>query len=249
MGSSFSLFQFDDPGTSRIHENRFQWFVATRDEKSDPRCIRADELGRLLKSAREPSNHTVVGTLARLLGISLERKAYDLFIEDIGLPVAITAFYDETIANSDGFPDLGKMKDHHYRKYCFFKFASFLDLLCPDVLQWRGQARLESVPLTMALARFLAADPAGRAALLSRWLRQPKISAFSAKSTKARQTMNKRREFLLTLEHLKAADVARRLDTEGFKPQKHPSYAKWFLVNRASFESWLSDERAECNKT
>src|ERR1039458_18041 len=191
MASFFSLFDCDTSGGNRIYENRFQWFVVTRDEQYNLCCIQRDELKKLLNCVREPSNHTAVASLAKLLAISLERKAYDLFIEDIGLAVAMAVFYDESVPNSDGFTDFAKTKEHHYRKYCFFRFATFLDLLSPSVLHWRGEAQLESVALMTGLAQFLGADLENRVLMLSRWLQQPRVSALTAKSTMQRQIMNK----------------------------------------------------------
>jgi len=220
MASFFSLFDCDTSGGNRAYENRFQWFVVTRDEKYNLCCIQQLELKRLLDCVREPANHTAVGSLAKLLGISLERGAYDLFIEDIGVAIARTVFYNESVQNSDGFPDFDKTKECYYRKYCFFKFASFLDLLCPGVLHWRGQAQLESGLLVTGLARFLDADLETRTLMVSRWIWRSRLSAFSAKNAKQSQKISERQALLRATEDLKAADVALRLDTAGFRPRQ-----------------------------
>lgn len=244
MVSFFSLFDCDSSSGNRVYEDRFQWFIVTRDEQYNLRCIQQLELERLLRLVRsQPSSHTPVSSLARLLGISLERGAYDLFIEDIGVAVAITVFYDESVPNADGFTDFAKTKEHHYRKYCFFKFATFLDLLCPGVLHWRGQAQLESVALVTGLARFRGADPDSRTLMLSSWIRQSRLSAFSAKNAKQSQKISERQALLRATEDLTAAEVALRLDTAGFIPRQYSSYAEYIRTKRDSFDSWLSRQR------
>jgi hypothetical protein len=184
-------------------------------------------------------------SLARLLGMSLEREAYDLFIEDIGLPTAMAAFYDGGAQNAD----FDEIKDFHYRKYCVFKFASFLDLLCPGVVHWRGQADLNSSPLVVqGLDRFQAANLQDRTSMLSRWLQNPRPSAFSERRAKQSDAMLRRRAFLLKLDDLPAAKVAGQLDDAGFKPQRYSSYTTWFWAKRESFESWLSKERVQSRR-
>jgi hypothetical protein len=87
------------------------------------------------------------------------------------------------VPDSNGFTDFERTKETHYLKYCLFKFASFLDLLRPGIVHWRGQAELDTVSFVrMGLERFQAADLQARTAMLSRWLTQPGPSAFSEKS-------------------------------------------------------------------
>ena len=117
----------------------------------------------MLQLVKEPTNVAPLGALTRFLENSLEPRAYELFLEEIGILV-IEIFYEDSVEDADGFPDDVKTKELHYRKYCLFKFASFLDLLCPDSVHWRGQAELEREPLIRTgLDRFQSAGPQARA--------------------------------------------------------------------------------------
>jgi hypothetical protein len=252
MGSFFSLFHCESFEGNRGYENQFQWFVVSSSEEKSVRRIERIELERLITRAREePSDHETAISLARLLGASLKYAAYELFIQEIGLAIAIAIFYDDGVENVDGLTDFERTKDAHYRKYCFFKFASFLDLLCPGSVRWRGQAELESTPVVcIGLDQFQAADLQGRATILSRWFRQPGISAFSEKSARQSKAILERRAFLRSLpDNLAAAHVARRMDEAGVKRgTKYSSYSEWHLLSPKAFESWLSRERAESRR-
>jgi hypothetical protein len=248
MGSFLSLFHCESFGSNRRYEENFQWFVVSKEEKGT-RQIQEPELGSLIDIVRrDPSNHGTIMALARLLGASLEREAYDLFIDSIR-PLEMEIFCDGAAVNADGFTDFEGTKNLNYRKYRLFKFVSFLDLLHPGSVRWRGQAELESVPfISEGLERFTDADLQGRTFMLSRWIQNPGPSAFSEERAKKSHAILERRSFLLTLHDLSAAEVAQRLDEVGFKPQKHESYTRWYFVSRKSFESWLSRERAEARR-
>jgi hypothetical protein len=250
MGSFFSLFHCETFAGNRGYEDRFQWFFVSKDEKKSLPLIQQAEAARLIGKVRDqPSDHAAAMRLARILGVTLEPEAYELFLEDIG-PVAIAIFYDNAVENSDGFPDFDKTKESHYRKYCVFKFASFLDLLCPGLVRWRGEAELESIPLVLkGLDQFQAADLQVRTSMLTRWILNPGPSAFSETRAKQSERILLRRAFLLKLNDLPAAKVAQRLDNAGFKPQrKFPSYTVWFHSRPQSFESWLSKERSQSRR-
>jgi hypothetical protein len=246
-----SLFHCDTPGGNRVYEDRFQWFLFSGDRENRIRNLERPELERLVVAARnEPSDHAAALSLARILGTSLEHGAYKLFIEDIRLVVAVAIFFDESIGEGASV-DFERTKEAHYRKYCLFKFASFLDTLCPGSVHWRGQAELESDRLVcIGLDRFQRADLQGRALMLSRWMQNPGFSAFSEKKAKHSRRMLARHVFLLKLPaSLAAGIVAARLDEAGLKPgRKFSSYAEWYRRNRKSFESWLSRERSESKR-
>jgi hypothetical protein len=86
-----------------------------------------------MAARNEPSNHAATLSLARILGTSLKHEAYELYIEDIRV-VAWAIFFDEAIGDGASV-DFERTKEAHYQKYCLFKFASFLDTLCPVVMQ------------------------------------------------------------------------------------------------------------------
>ena len=248
MPRFFSLFHCESYGSNRSYEDRFQWFFVHRDEKNNLLRVESSKISQMLQLVKEPTNVAPLGALTRFLGNSLEPRAYELFLEEIGILV-IEIFYEDSVEDADGFPDDVKTKELHYRKYCLFKFASFLDLLCPDSVHWRGQAELEREPLIRTgLDRFQSAGPQARASMLSRWIKQPGPSAFSEKRAERSQRVMERRAFLLKLDNLTAGEVAERFDGAGFKPQKWPSYTNWFSMDRRSFESWLSKERTASRK-
>lgn len=250
MGSFFSLFQCESFESNRHYEDQFQLFGVSRDQEENLQIVPQPELKRRVARARnEPSDHAAVIFLARLLGTSLEREAYDLFVGTIGLVVATAIFFDGAVETLDGSTDFEKAKDFHYRKYCLFKFASFLDFFHPGLIRWRGQAELNSVPMICdGFDRFQAAKLPGRTLMLSRWIQNPGLSAFSESRAKKSEAILRRRAFLLTMDTLPAATVARRLDEVGLKPQRHVSYTNWFFTKRKSFESWLSRERLESRR-
>ncbi len=203
--------------------------------------------GMIRRAKEDYHDHVALTVLVKVLEASLERDAYHLFAREFG-PEA--TFYDDE-AESGGIVDREGTKEAHYPKYCLFKFASFLDLLCPGKVHWRGQADPRSMSwVRRGLNRFQAADRHGRSAMLSRWIRQPGRTAFSEEKMEQSQHILRRREFLLSLpNNLAAPLVAGRLDEGGFKPgRKYPSYAEWCSKNLNSFASWLSRERATAKR-
>lgn len=78
MGTFLSLFHFDGYSSNRRHEDRFQWLIVA---KGSANPVGEQELKRLIDAK---SDHATLMSLARLLGTSLEREAYDLFIENLG---------------------------------------------------------------------------------------------------------------------------------------------------------------------
>src|SRR5205807_1203645 len=99
-------------------------------------------------SKEEPWNNSeAVSTLTNLLVTSLEREAYDMYVEDVGVLLR-AIFFDDFVSSSDGVSvDYEKTQESHYQKYSFFKFATFLDLVRPDHIRWRGQAESDSAGL------------------------------------------------------------------------------------------------------
>lgn len=251
MGTFFKLFDCESRGANHDYEERFRWFFVIREPDGTLQIIsQAHVEKRVAEALRTTSNEDAVIYLARLLGCSLERDAYDAFIEDIGLPFALAVFYDNSALTSEGLTDFEGTKKANFPKYRFFKFASFLDLLRPGEIRWREQTELESERLVSAgLDRFQAEGLRGRAALLSRWIRQPSHSAFSEKKSRQSKLILQRQAFLLTKDDVPAAEVAELLDNAGFKPgRKYHSYTEWSHANRKSFESWLSAERADSRR-
>jgi hypothetical protein len=251
MPPFISLFHCDTAGGNRAYEDRFQWFLVSRDRENRICPLTRPDVENLVLGAKNDlSDHAAALSLARILGTSLEQEAYELFVEDIGLAVAIAIFFDESIGEGASV-DFDRTKKAHYRKYCLFKFASFLDTLCPGSVHWRGQAELESDRLVcIGLDRFQRADLQGRASMLSRWIQNPGLSAFSEKQAQQSKLMLARQAFLLKLpKGLAARVVATKLDEAGLKPgRKFSSYAEWYQRNRKSFESWLSRERSESKR-
>jgi hypothetical protein len=248
MESFFSLFHCDSFSSNRRYEHRFQFFVVSIEE-DERRQVEENELLKLVNRAREDSsNRTVTMRLARFLGATLERCAYDLFIESIG-PLETAIFYDDSAVNVDGFTDFEETKNLNYRKYCIFKFVSFLDLLQPNSLRWRGPAEIEFASIiSEGLRRFVEGDLQVRTSILERWLQNPVPSSLSEDRAKRAETILNRRAFLLKLGDLPAAEIAKRLDNGRFKPLKFPSYTLWHSAKRQSFESWLSKERSESRR-
>ena len=251
MASFFSLFRCDSFESNREYENQFEAFAVFRDKEQNLKVISRVELEkRLIDRARnEPKDHAAVMAVARLVGTSLEQEAYDRFVDTLRLPVAMAIFFDSPLETPDESNDFEKLTAVHFPKYRLFKFASFLDRLQPGRIHWRGQAELEFVPIvTKGLDSFLAAGLQGRTSMLSRWIQNPSLSAFSEERAKQSEALIRRRAYLLTLDKLPPAEVARRLDDAGFKRRKKHPYVVWFHTNRKSFESWLSRERAESKR-
>jgi hypothetical protein len=250
MGTFFRLFDCESRGANHNYEERFRWFTITRGSDGKPQVFPQVRLEKLIADAlRATSDDTAVIPLARLLGFSLDRDAYGLFIDDIGWTIALAVFYDESAVNADGFTDFDGTKDANFSKYRFFKFASFLDLLQPGYIRWRPQTELESEKLvTLGLRRFLQEGLQGRSAILLRWIEQPGLSAFSERKAKQSKEMHQRRAFLRKLPHnLAAAMGAKRLDDAGIKPGKrktsYASFKEWHRANPNSFHAWLSRQR------
>ena len=242
MGTFFNLFSCESPGGNYHYEERFRWFLVTRDSAGNLKPVSQAEV-------EEKVAEGAVVYLARVLGCSLERDAYNVFIEEIGLPIALAIFFDSAAVNADGFTDYEGTRDVNFPKYCFFKFASFLDALSPGHIRWRPQTELASEKLvSLALTRFLDEGLQGRAAMLSRWIERPDSSAFSERKAKRTLETKQRRAFLRKLPHnLAAAIVAKRLDAAGIKPgmrkDSYASYQEWYRENPNSFHAWLSRER------
>ena len=170
MGSSVSLFHFDGYATNRQHEDRFQFFIVEKGESVRP--VGEKELKKLLDAK---SDDIALMSAARLLGTSLERESYDLFIESLG-PLSLF-FYDSGAEHSAGFTDFEETKNLNYDTFRLFKFVSFLDLLRPGSVAWRGQTDLRS--FCVGLQWFEELNLQGRTSMLSRWIQNPGPSAFS----------------------------------------------------------------------
>jgi hypothetical protein len=239
------LFRCDTLGGNETHEDRFQMFSCRKDNKAQLQVISETELNSLLRQAHtDPFNNSVLRRLGDLLHTSLDEASYELFIDSISV-VASMIFYDNLLG-SGASVDFEATKRHHYQKYCIYKFASFLDLLHPGSVFWRGQAESASMNLAIAGLRiFQSADAEGRASILSRWIRQPGPSAFSERRATRSQMLQRRGEFLLSLgTGLPLYLTARKLDHEGFKPTKFPSYTVWSQVKPETLAPWLSKLRA-----
>jgi len=250
MSTFFRLFDCESRGANHNYEERFRWFTVTRRSDGKLQVFPQVHLEKLVAGALHAiSDESPVIPLARLLGFSLERDAYDLFIDDIGWTIALAVFYDESVVNADGFTDFDATKDANFPKYQFFKFASFLDLLQPGYVRWRPQTELQSEKLvTLGLRRFLREGLQGRSAILLRWIKQPGPSAFSDRKASQSKEMQQRRAFLRKLPHnLAAAMVAKRLDDAGIKPglrkTSYASFKEWHRINPNSFHAWLSRQR------
>ena len=245
-----NLFHCDSSYGNRLHEDRFQSFLLSKDNNF--RRVVPSELESLVAQAKDdPSNVSpAVLALANILETSLEKRAYEMYVDDVGVLTRLI-FFDDPIPASDGVSvDFEKTKNTNYRKYCLFKFASFLDLLRPGHIHWQGQAESESIRLVQrGLDHFLKVEPQTKASILARWIKQPGPAAFSAKQEIRARTIAQRRSLLLKLERLTAPEVAQRLDEEGFNPSRsYSSYVEYYGRNPSSFYSWLSNERSEARK-
>ncbi len=104
---------------------------------------------------------------------------------------------------------------------------------------------------SIGLRRFQDADRDERAAIISRWIKQPGPAAFSEKMSRKSQEMVKRGAYLLSLsDRLGAELVAKHLDDKVPKKTggKYPSYTAWYRQNPNSFEAWLSKQRKHAMK-
>jgi hypothetical protein len=242
MRPILSLFHCDSSEGDRGYEDRFQMFVCRRDEEQVVR-VEVAEIEKLIDQARAaPSSNAAMQSLAELLQVTLEEASYSRFITEIGA-AAFVAFYDNSVASDRG-GDFEATKKLHYPKYCVYRFASFLDLLRPGSVHWRGQSESRSMQLAeKGLQRFRSAPRDGRAFILSRWVENPGRNAFSERRTERQAGILQRRRFLISLQGLAAPVTAKRLDDAGFKPGRYPSFTYWQSLNPKSFASWLSRER------
>jgi hypothetical protein len=247
-----SLFHCDSEGGNQTYEARFQrWlFVPTEDENLT--LVGQSDLTRMIESAKHnPDDHERLIDLAKLLGSSLSRKSYDLFLKEFA-PITYIIFHDDSIATPEGFTDFERTNDAHYSKYCLFRFASFLDLLRPGYIHWRIRAESDSMKwASVGLRKFQTADPHERASILSRWIKQPGLAAFSEKRSKKSRELLSRAAYLLSLsDRLGAERVAKYLDERKPKPPggTYISYTEWYRKNPKSFAAWLSKQRKEAMK-
>jgi hypothetical protein len=252
-GANLSLFHCDTLSGNRAKEEQFQWCVVSRVAGKGLERVSESQLKGLIASARENQyDHEIVAALAKLLETSLEKEAYDLFVDEIlGFPIAIACFFEDYARPDEFSVDFQRTKDLHYRKYCVYKFASFLDLLRPRHIRWRGDAELESDHfMCKALEKFEAEDPYGKAAILARWIKQPGEAAFSEKRAEQSNELRKRRQFLQSSPRLALPILAARLDDRFPKTPggKYPSYTAWSRSSPNSFASWVSKERKEAFK-
>ena len=248
MGPGLGLFHCDTPGGNRAKEEQFQRFVVSKRTANGLELVSESQLERLLASAREnPYDNQPFAALATLLETSLGSEAYEFFVDDvIGLPIAIACFFAEYAAAADSV-DFRGTEALHYPKYRVYKFASFLDLLRPGRIRWRGDVELESDPFVCkALEQFRTVDTYGKTAILSRWMKLPDETAFSEKKANQSKELHKRRAFLQSLPARLAPPIlAGRLDNRFPKKrgEKYPSYTAWLRENPNSFASWVSKER------
>jgi hypothetical protein len=247
-----SLFHCDSEGGNQTYEARFQrWlFVPTEDENLT--LVGQPDLTRIIENARHnPDDREKLIGLANVLSTSLSRKSYDIFLKEFA-PITYVIFYDDSIATPDGFTDFNRTNDSHYPKYCLFRFASFLDLLRPGYIHWRIRAESDSMKWTsVGLRKFQNADLHERVSILSRWIKQPGLAAFSEKRSKKSQEMLSRAAYLLSLSNrFRAELVAKRLDEKKPKPSggRYTSYTAWHQKNPKSFAAWLSKQRKEAMK-
>jgi len=251
MTTFFSLFDADTQYGNRLHEHQFLWFLLSRVRENDVQRVDPTDFKKLVAQARdEPwNNSAAVLSLANILVTSLEPRAYDLFIQEIGEVVARFIFYEVSEENSE-FPDYDKIKKANYQKYRLYKFASFLDLLRPGHIYWCGQPESESIRLAeRGLDHFWKANLQGQVATIARWIRQPGPSAFSAKQEIRSRTIRQRRALSLKLEGLKPREVAQRLDEEGIEPSHgYSSHAEHYEKNPNSFQVRLSKDRSAARK-
>ena len=158
--------------------------MLSRDKENHVCRVEPSDFKQIIVRAKDdPSNNSgaVLG-LTNILTMSLERKAYEMYTDDIEPSIRLI-FYDDSIPAADGVSvDFEQMKNVHYQKYLLFKFASFLDLLCPDHIHWRGQPESESMRMVQrGLDLFQKGDVHGKAAILARWIRQPGAGAFTVR--------------------------------------------------------------------
>jgi hypothetical protein len=128
MRFPLSLFHCRTSEANRHFEAAFEQYVFHWKPDSVLAPVEPGRLEQMISRARKSHEDSeAVKYLARALADSLRREAYAKFIEDFG-PDSI--FYDVIIAPR-GIVDRNRTKRANYPKYCWFKFASFLDLLRP----------------------------------------------------------------------------------------------------------------------
>jgi hypothetical protein len=247
-----SLFHCDSEGGNQAYEALFQRWLFISTHVEDIARVEQSDLTGLIESAKHnPSDHEQLIDLANVLDTSLNRKSYDLFLKEFA-PITYIIFYDDSIATPDGFTDFERTNDSHYPKYCLFRFASFLDLLRPGYIHWRIRAESDSMKrASIGLRKFQNADPHERASILSRWIKQPGLAAFSEKRSKKSRELLSRAAYLLSLsDRLGAELVAKYLDER--KPKTpggtYTSYTEWYRKNPKSFAAWLSKQRKDAMK-
>jgi hypothetical protein len=247
-----SLFHCDSEGGNRAYEDLFQRWLFVSKEGEILSLVGQPDLAGMIDSAKHnPCDHQRLVDLANMLGTSLNRKSYDLFLKEFA-PITHLIFYDDSIATPEGFPDFERTNDSHYPKYCLFRFASFLDLLRPGYIHWRIRAESDSMKWAgVGLRKFQNVDIHERASILSRWIKQPGPAAFSEKRSKKSQEMLSRAAYLLSLsDRLGAELVAKHLDERKPKPPggTYSSYAEWHQKKPKSFAAWLSKQRKDAMK-
>jgi len=242
------LFHCETEHGNRLYEDRFQLFVLCRDKENHVHHVEPSDFRQIIARAKDaPSNNSEgVLSLTNILTTSLERKAYEMYAEDIAGSIRLI-FYDDSIPAGDGVSvDFEETKNIHYQKYSLFKFASFLDFLCPDNIHWRGQPERESMRLVeRGLDLFQKGDVHRKTAILARWIRQPGPAAFTLRLAIRSRKVAERRALLRRLEHMNAREVAQQLDRYEIKPSGYSSYVEYYEKNSDSFQAWLSKERSE----
>jgi hypothetical protein len=248
-----SSFHADSEYGNRLHEERFQWFLCSAESDNDLKSIERSDLEEIVKLAKaDPSNNSkAVMKLTEILATSLHPRAYDKYIDETGDALIRLIFFDDFVCASDNVSvDFGQTKKNNYPKYRLFKFASFLDILHPGFVRWRGQAESQSIQLAeRGLEHFEKTSREGRVALLARWIQRPGPTAFSAKQEIRSRTTARRLAFLLKVEHLTAWETAQQLDANDFKPSRgYTSHVEHYQKNPNSFQAMLSKQRSDARK-
>jgi len=236
-----------EPG---VHEDDFQAFLFTRDHENTLQPIHRSGIERLVEVIRShPSNQTAIDALAKTLSTSLEHPVYEMFLAEIGSAAVLGLFFDVSPVDMGGALRFDETKERHFRKYLLYRFASFLDLVRPGFIHWRGEPDKRAIePIANGLDMFLRGAPKDRATLLSNWIRRLDLSTFLPKRGHVSDVARKRREALKAMGHLTAMQVATEFDRLGFTPDDYPSYHEWYLTKPSTFHAWLSRERKFADK-
>src|SRR4051794_3445283 len=98
-----TLFHCDTPYGNRLHEERFQRFVISREGENQILRIEPSDLERIVTCAKEEpwNNSAAVSTLTNVLVSSLGREAYDMYVEDVGFLLR-AIFFDDFLTAPDG---------------------------------------------------------------------------------------------------------------------------------------------------